>query len=50
MSFEDAAQRFTALTSPEFHYLTTVELEWPPRRHMLWLAEALERELLRPAP
>jgi AcrR family transcriptional regulator len=50
ISFEDAAQRFTALTSPEFHHLTVVELGWPPRRHMLWLADALERELLVPPP
>jgi AcrR family transcriptional regulator len=41
-----AAERYCALSSPEMHHLTTVDLGWSQRAHEEWLAALVEGELL----
>jgi AcrR family transcriptional regulator len=48
LTYDDAAERFCALTSPELYHLLTVELGWSLPRHARWLVGTLERELLSP--
>lgn len=45
LTLAQAAERFCALTSPELHHLTIVELGWSRRRHEKWVGDLAEHEL-----
>ena len=46
LTFDQAAERYCALSSPELHHLLTVELGWSLQDHADWLATLVEQELL----
>jgi hypothetical protein len=46
LTLEAAAERYCALSSPEMHYMMTVELGWSSQAHEDWLASLAETELL----
>lgn len=46
LTMRQAVERFGALTSPELHHLTTVQLGWGRSRHEKWVAELAEQDLL----
>jgi AcrR family transcriptional regulator len=41
-----AAERYSALLSPELYHLLTVECRWTTRRYAAWVAELLDQDLL----
>ncbi len=41
-----AAERYSALLSPELYHLLTVERHWPARQYQTWVADLLDRDLL----
>jgi AcrR family transcriptional regulator len=41
ITVEEAADRYSALLSPELHHLLTVECGWPPKRYREWVTELL---------
>lgn len=43
---EEAAERYSALLSPELYQLLTVERQWDAHRFELWVGDLLERDLL----
>ena len=42
----EAAERYSALLSPELFHLLTVEQRWSPRRYETWVADLLDHDLL----
>ena len=46
LTFEDAAEHYSALLSPELFHLLTVVRGWDPDRSAAWLGETLCREFL----
>jgi hypothetical protein len=46
LSFEEAAEHYSALLSPELFHLLTVVRGWDPQRYEVWVAETLGREFL----
>jgi AcrR family transcriptional regulator len=46
LNMRQAAERFCALTSPELHHLTIVQLGWTRLRHEQWIADLAEADLL----
>src|SRR3546814_9972601 len=45
LALSEAADRFTALSSPELHHMCIESLGWTLDQHERWLAELAEREL-----
>jgi len=43
---DDAAQRYSALASPELYHLLTVDMDWSPERYQSWLIDVLTADLL----
>jgi AcrR family transcriptional regulator len=41
MTVNHAADRYSALLSPELHHLLTVECGWPPERYQEWVTKLL---------
>jgi len=46
LTVQQAAQRYSALLSPELHHLLTVELGWPAGQRQRWVTALLEADLL----
>ena len=46
LTLSEAADRYTALTSPELHHLCIEDLGWTLEQHERWLLELAQRELL----
>jgi len=46
LAVHQAAERFCALTSPELHHLTIVQLGWTRLRYEQWIANLAEADLL----
>jgi hypothetical protein len=46
LSPEDAAERYSALVSPDLYNLLTVDRGWPADKYEAWVAELLDRDLL----
>ena len=46
LTFEDAAEHYSALLSPELYHLLTVVRGWDPARYQTWILETLCREFL----
>jgi AcrR family transcriptional regulator len=46
LTIEQAAERYSALLSPELHHLLTGELGWPAAQHQHWITALLETDLL----
>jgi AcrR family transcriptional regulator len=46
LSPDDAAERYSALLSPDLYNLLTVDRGWPADRFEAWVAELLDRDLL----
>jgi AcrR family transcriptional regulator len=46
ISITKAAERYSALLSPELHHLLTVERQWTDRQYQAWIVELLEHDLL----
>ncbi len=42
----EAAERYSALLSPELYQLVTVERGWSPQRYESWVVDILDRDLL----
>ena len=50
LTVKQAAERYSALLSPELYHLLTVERRWSTRRYAAWVSDLLDRDLLgRPA-
>jgi AcrR family transcriptional regulator len=46
LSMDEAAERYSALLSPDLYTLLTVNRGWPPNRYEAWITEILDRDLL----
>lgn len=46
LTLEQAAERYSALLSPELFHLLTVEQRWTARRYASWVADLLDHDLL----
>jgi AcrR family transcriptional regulator len=46
LTVEQAAQRYSALLSPDLHHLLTREMGWPAAQHQQWVTALLEADLL----
>ena len=46
LTVEQAAERYSALLSPELYHLLTVERRWPARRYAAWVTDLLDHDLL----
>ena len=46
LSIDEAAQRYSALASPEMHHLLIGQLGWTREDHEHWFAELVEHDLL----
>jgi AcrR family transcriptional regulator len=46
LTVEQAAERYSALLSPELYHLLTVECRWSTRRYAAWVTELLDHDLL----
>jgi AcrR family transcriptional regulator len=46
LSLDAAAERYSALLSPDLYNLLTVDRRWPADRYEAWVAELLDRDLL----
>jgi AcrR family transcriptional regulator len=46
LSVDQAAERYSALLSPELYHLLTVERRWPTRRYAAWVTDLLDHDLL----
>jgi hypothetical protein len=46
VSVKEAAETFSALASPELHYLLTEGRGWSPRRYSRWLQGLVKSALL----
>ena len=48
LTVKQAAERYSALLSPELYHLLTVERRWSTRRYAAWVSDLLDRDLLGP--
>jgi AcrR family transcriptional regulator len=46
LTVEQAAERYSALLSPELYHLLTVERRWTTRRYASWVTDLLDHDLL----
>jgi AcrR family transcriptional regulator len=46
LTVEQAAQRYSALLSPDLHHLLTRDMGWPAAQHQSWVTALLEADLL----
>ncbi|HET9008347.1 MAG TPA: TetR family transcriptional regulator [Actinomycetes bacterium] len=46
LTVKQAAERYSALLSPELYHLLTVERRWSTRRYASWVTELLDHDLL----
>ena len=46
LTVKRAAERYSALLSPELYHLLTVEHRWTTRRYASWVTELLDHDLL----
>jgi AcrR family transcriptional regulator len=46
LTIGQAAQRYSALLSPDLHHLLTKEMGWPATQHQQWVTALLEADLL----
>ncbi|HEU4348288.1 MAG TPA: hypothetical protein VFR35_10915, partial [Actinoplanes sp.] len=46
LTVTQAAERYSALLSPELYHLLTVELRWTTRQYASWVTELLDHDLL----
>jgi AcrR family transcriptional regulator len=46
LTVERAAERYSALVSPELYHLLTVERRWTTRQYASWVTELLDHDLL----
>jgi AcrR family transcriptional regulator len=46
LTAEQAAERYSALLSPELHHLLTAEHRWTTRRYASWVTDLLDHDLL----
>jgi AcrR family transcriptional regulator len=46
LTVERAAERYSALLSPELYHLLTVEYRWTTRQYASWVTELLDHDLL----
>jgi AcrR family transcriptional regulator len=46
LTVKQAAERYSALLSPELYHLLTVERRWSTRHYASWVTELLDRDLL----
>jgi hypothetical protein len=46
LSVKQAAERYSALLSPELYHLLTVERRWSTRRYTAWVTDLLDHDLL----
>jgi hypothetical protein len=46
LTVEQAAERYSALLSPELYHLLTVERLWTARRYASWVTGLLDHDLL----
>jgi len=46
ISLSQAAERYSALLSPELYHLLTVERRWPARQYQAWVTGLLDHDLL----
>jgi AcrR family transcriptional regulator len=46
LTVRQAAERYSALLSPELYHLLTVERRWSTRRYASWVADLLDHDLL----
>jgi hypothetical protein len=46
LTVEQAAQRYSALLSPDLYHLLTREMGWPATQHQQWVTALLETDLL----
>ncbi|MBJ7601970.1 MAG: TetR/AcrR family transcriptional regulator [Candidatus Dormibacteraeota bacterium] len=46
VTLDDAADRYSALLSPELHHLLTIECGWPLERYREWVTKLLIADLL----
>lgn len=46
LGLADAAERYSALLSPDLYNLLTVDRGWSPDRYEAWVADLLDRDLL----
>jgi AcrR family transcriptional regulator len=50
LSADEAAQRYSALLSPELYHLLTVEQRWPAHSYQTWVDDLLHADLLSHSP
>jgi hypothetical protein len=46
LTVKQAAERCSALLSPELYHLLTVEYRWSTRRYTSWVTDLLDHDLL----
>ncbi|HEU4898961.1 MAG TPA: hypothetical protein VFX88_15590 [Actinomycetota bacterium] len=46
LTVKQAAERYSALLSPELYHLLTVEYRWSTRRYTSWVTDLLDHDLL----
>jgi hypothetical protein len=46
LTVKQAAERYSALLSPELYHLLTVEYRWSTRRDTSWVTDLLDHDLL----
>lgn len=46
LTVKQAAERYSALLSPELYHLLTVEQRWTARHYQIWVADLLDHDLL----
>jgi hypothetical protein len=46
LTVRQAADRYSALLSPELYHLLTVERHWTARQYQSWVADLLDHDLL----
>jgi hypothetical protein len=46
LTVKQAAERYSALLSPELYHLLTVEHRWTTPRYSAWVADLLDHDLL----
>jgi hypothetical protein len=50
LTLRQAAERYSALLSPELYHLLTVERRWTTRRYAAWVNDLLDHDLLGEPP
>jgi hypothetical protein len=46
LTVKQAAERYSALLSPELYHLLTVQRRWTTRRYASWVTDLLDHDLL----